>query len=45
MMNAIFILIVFLLTLNKDKIFLEWPFGIKTNYTLIAGTGEVSVFI
>ena len=41
--NAIFIIIVFLLTLNKDKIFLEWPFGIKENITFNEETFDVSL--
>jgi hypothetical protein len=45
MFNAFFVLIVFLLTLNKDKIFLEWPFGIKENITIVEETLDVSNFI
>jgi len=41
--NAIFIIIVFLLTLNKDKIFLQWPFGIKENITFDEATQNVLV--
>ena len=41
MSNAIFVLIVFLLTLNKDKIYLNWPFGIKENVTFIEDSLEV----
>ncbi|XP_026669106.1 chitin synthase chs-2 isoform X2 [Ceratina calcarata] len=33
MMNALFVLIVFLLQLNKDLLHVKWPFGIKTNIT------------
>merc|ERR1719239_462549 len=43
MMNAVFVLIVFLLTLNKDKIYLDWPFGIKENITINEDTQEVLV--
>ena len=42
MMNAVFVLVVFLLTLNKDKIYLDWPFGIKENITLNEDTQEVN---
>ena len=42
MLNAIFILIVFLLQLNKDKIHIDWPLGVKTNITFVEASGEVS---
>lgn len=41
MFNALFILIVFLLQLNKDQLHVIWPLGIKTNITYIEETGEV----
>ena len=41
MVNAIFVLIVFLLTLNKDKIYLVWPWGVKENITFDSDTQEV----
>lgn len=41
MFNALFILIVFLLQLNKDQLHVDWPLGIKTNITFIEETGEV----
>ena len=44
MSNAIFVLIVFLLTLNKDKIYLNWPFGIKENITFIEDSLEVRFY-
>ncbi|KAK4319406.1 hypothetical protein Pmani_009641 [Petrolisthes manimaculis] len=40
MMNAIFVLIVFLLQLNKDTIHITWPLGVKTNITFIEATSE-----
>jgi len=40
--NAVFVIIVFLLTLNKDKIYLEWPFGIRENITINEESFEVS---
>jgi len=43
MVNAIFVLIVFLLTLNKDKIYLVWPWGVKENITFDSDTQEVLV--
>ncbi|CAG0919230.1 unnamed protein product [Notodromas monacha] len=39
MCNAIFILIVFLLQLNKDNLHFKWPFGEKTNVTLLSEEG------
>jgi len=42
MMNALFVLIVFLLQLSKDKLHIKWPLGIKTNITYIEETQEVS---
>jgi chitin synthase len=41
MFNALFVLIVFLLQLNKDKLHVVWPLGIKTNITYVEETGEV----
>ena len=41
MLNAIFVLIVFLLQLNKDTIHIEWPLGVKTNITFVEATSEV----
>jgi hypothetical protein len=42
LLNAFFVLIVFLLTLNKDKIFIEWPLGMRENITFVEETNEVS---
>ncbi|XP_050306093.1 chitin synthase chs-2 isoform X2 [Anthonomus grandis grandis] len=33
MLNALFVLIVFLLTLKKDYLHIKWPFGVKANIT------------
>lgn len=44
MFNALFVLIVFLMQLNKDKIHISWPFGIKTNISFVEETGEVGLF-
>ena len=41
MLNALFVLIVFLLQLNKDLLHVKWPFGIKTNITYDETTQEV----
>nr|AGB51153.1 chitin synthase 1 variant B [Bactrocera dorsalis] len=43
MANALFVLIVFLLQLNKDKLHVVWPLGVKTNITYIEETSEVHI--
>ncbi|KAL1124219.1 hypothetical protein AAG570_001989 [Ranatra chinensis] len=43
MMNALFVLIVFLLQLNKDSIHVEWPFGVKENITIVEETHVVLI--
>ncbi|XP_049868796.1 chitin synthase chs-2 isoform X4 [Pectinophora gossypiella] len=43
MVNALFVLIVFLMQLNKDNLHFRWPFGIKTNITLDDATQEVII--
>ncbi|KAF2354061.1 hypothetical protein FHG87_015185 [Trinorchestia longiramus] len=43
MMNCIFVIIVFLLQLNKDKIHITWPLGIKTNITYDPDTNEIHI--
>jgi hypothetical protein len=43
--NAIFVIIVFLLTLNKDKIYINWPFGIKENITINEETLDVRFYL
>ncbi|KAJ8875330.1 hypothetical protein PR048_023225 [Dryococelus australis] len=43
MFNALFVLIVFLLQLNKDMLHVDWPLGVKTNITFIEETSEVLV--
>lgn len=42
MFNALFVLIVFLLQLNKDQLHVVWPLGVKTNITYVEETSEVS---
>jgi chitin synthase len=34
MINAVFVLAIFLLQLNKDILFIEWPLGVKVNMTI-----------
>lgn len=41
MFNALFVLVVFLLQLNKDQIHVKWPLGVRTNLTVIPETSEV----
>lgn len=41
MINALFVLVVFLLQLNKDEIHVKWPFGVRTNITYVEETSEV----
>ncbi|GAB6026180.1 hypothetical protein CHUAL_012391 [Chamberlinius hualienensis] len=43
MFNALFILIVFLLQLNKDNLFLNWPLGARTNITWNDDTKTISI--
>lgn len=43
MVNALFVLIVFLLQLNKDNLHFKWPFGVKTNITYDEVTQEVTL--
>ncbi|XP_014204049.1 uncharacterized protein LOC106636227 [Copidosoma floridanum] len=43
MLNALFVLIVFLLQLNKDQLHVRWPFGIKTNITYDEASQEVQI--
>ncbi|XP_076393436.1 hyaluronan synthase-like protein kkv isoform X3 [Megachile rotundata] len=43
MFNALFVLIVFLLQLNKDQLHVIWPLGVKTNVTFIEETSEVHI--
>jgi chitin synthase len=42
MINALFVMIVFLLQLNKDYLHILWPLGVKTNITYDEVTQEVS---
>ncbi|KAK0162543.1 hypothetical protein PV327_006311 [Microctonus hyperodae] len=43
MLNALFVLIVFLLQLNKDLLHIKWPFGVKTNITYDDSSQEVHI--
>jgi len=35
MLNALFVLVIFLLQLSKDVLHLQWPFGVKANITVV----------
>ena len=43
MVNALFILVVFLLQLNKDILHINWPFGVRENITFIPETNEIRI--
>uniref|UniRef100_A0A2R5LAW3 Putative conserved plasma membrane protein n=3 Tax=Ornithodoros turicata TaxID=34597 RepID=A0A2R5LAW3_9ACAR len=43
MLNALFILIVFLLQLNKKQLHVNWPLGVKTNITFVPDTSQVII--
>lgn len=45
MLNALFVLIVFLMQLNKDTLHLQWPFGMKYNVTFNSKEIEVNISI
>lgn len=45
MLNALFVLIVFLMQLNKDRLYLQWPLGMKYNITFVSKKLEVNIFI
>lgn len=44
MINALFVLVVFLLTLQKDILHVNWPINPKENFTYITDHNEVSKF-
>ena len=43
--NSIFILIVFMLTLSKDDLYIEWPLEVIENITMSEDTQEVRTFL
>lgn len=45
MLNALFVLIVFLLQLNKDELHIDWPLGIRENITIVPNTDEVPYYL
>ncbi|XP_022916126.2 chitin synthase chs-2-like [Onthophagus taurus] len=44
MLNAIFVLIVFLLTLKKDYINVKWPLEVKANFTYLNDANEIRIY-
>lgn len=44
MINALFVLVVFLLTLKKDLIHIKWPLDVKFNFTYNEDSGEVILY-
>jgi len=42
MMNALFVLVIFLLQLSRDVLFFEWPFGARVNITVVDNTIHVA---
>lgn len=43
MLNALFVLVIFLLQLSKDQIHLNWPFSVKSNITFDSNNSEIYV--
>ncbi len=41
--NALFVLIVFMLTLHKDELHIDWPWGVKENVTVIGDLDETII--
>jgi chitin synthase len=44
MMNAVFVILVFLLQLEKESIHINWPFGTQTNVSYQSLSTEVFFF-
>lgn len=43
MLNSLFVLVVFLLQLNKDILHIDWPWGVRENITFIPETNEIRI--
>jgi chitin synthase len=41
MLNALFVLVIFLLQLSQDQLHINWPFGVKSNITFDNDKHEV----
>lgn len=44
MLNALFVLIVFLLTLKKDLLHVKWPLNVKVNFTYKEDVTEIQMY-
>lgn len=43
MCNAVFVVLIFLLQLEKNSVHINWPYGAKVNVTYVPGADQVSV--
>lgn len=43
MLNALFVLVVFILQLNKEILHVKWPYGVRENITLVPETNEIII--
>jgi chitin synthase len=43
MLNALFVLVIFLLQLSKDQLHINWPFSVKANITYDSKTYDVRI--
>nr|AUS84047.1 chitin synthase-1 [Tetranychus cinnabarinus] len=43
MLNALFVLVVLMLQLNKDILHVDWPYGISENITFMPETNEIRI--
>ncbi|KAK9877020.1 hypothetical protein WA026_016046 [Henosepilachna vigintioctopunctata] len=43
MINALFVLVVFILTLKKDLIHIDWPYNASVNFTYVQSENEVEL--
>ncbi|PSN55453.1 hypothetical protein C0J52_05692 [Blattella germanica] len=43
MLNALFVLVIFLLQLSKDQLHINWPFGVKANITYNPDNYDITI--
>nr|AGW99338.1 chitin synthase 1 [Panonychus citri] len=43
MLNALFVLVVLILQLNKDILHVDWPYGVRENITFVPETNEIRI--
>lgn len=43
MLNSLFVLVVFILQLNKEILHVKWPYGVRENITLVPETNEIII--